>query len=225
MSQDLIETAAAARTIRVVLADDHPLVREGLRAMLDGAERIELVAEVADGARLLEAVGRLQPDVVLVDIRMPDIDGLEAVRRIKEKHPQVRALMLTVHDEDSYVHEAIVAGASGYLLKTVSPAELIEGIRAVAEGKAILHPSVTRKLLDEFASFARDRPDSPKELSPREHDVLQLLAYGNSNKQIARSLGIGAQTVKTHISHIFAKLGAMDRTGAVAIALRKGLVE
>jgi DNA-binding NarL/FixJ family response regulator len=215
---------AAPARVRMILADDHPLVRQGLRAMVESSAEVEVVAEAGNGRELIERVREHHPDVVVVDIRMPDMDGLEAVRRIRKHHPEVRALMLTVHDEEAYVHEAILAGASGYLLKTVTPQELVRGILTVAEGKAILHPMVTRKLINEFAEMARSRPKAPQELSKREQDVLQLLAYGKSNKEIAKALGIGAQTVKTHVSHIFAKLGAMDRTGAVAIGLRKGLV-
>lgn len=214
-----------AQPIRVILADDHALIRQGLKAMLDTSEQVEVVAEAENGHELIELVRVHNPDVVVVDIRMPDLDGLEAVRRIRKHHPAVRALMLTVHDEESYVYEAVKAGATGYLLKTVSSEELVNGILTVAEGKALLHPAVTRKLIDEFADMAKSGGKPDKELSPREQEVLQLLAYGKSNKEIAKALGIGAQTVKTHVSHIFAKLGAADRTGAVALALRKGLVE
>lgn len=215
----------SAKPVRVVLADDHALVRQGLRIMLQASPDVEVVAEAKDGRELIEQVQIHSPDVAVVDIRMPDMDGLEAVRLIKRDNPQVKALMLTVHDEEAYVHEAIRAGATGYLLKTVSSEELVKGILTVASGKAILHPSVTRQLIDEFSQLAKADHSPQKGLSKREHDVLQLLAYGRSNKEIARSLGIGSQTVKTHVAHIFSKLGASDRTGAVALALRKGLVE
>ncbi len=220
-----METEPTDGSIRVILADDHPLIRQGLRTMLETSDQVEILAEASEGRELIEMVAAHQPDVVVVDIRMPDMDGLEAVRRIRKRHPNVKALMLTVHDEEAYVHEAIRAGASGYLLKTVSADELVKGIVTVAAGKAMLHPAITRHLINEFAEMSREDGRPAKELSPRERDVLQLLAYGKSNKEIAKSLGIGAQTVKTHISHIFTKLGAADRTGAVANALRKGLVE
>jgi DNA-binding NarL/FixJ family response regulator len=213
------------RPVRVVLADDHPLIREGLVAMLQPSEEVEVVGEAGGGRELLTLVDSHRPDVVLVDIRMPDMDGLEAVRQIRVRFPETKALMLTVHDEEAYVTEAVRAGATGYLLKTVSGEELIKGILTVAEGKAMLHPAVTRKLIDEFSDLARGEGRDEPQLSQREQEVLQLLAYGKANKEIARELGIGAQTVKTHVSHIFAKLGAADRTGAVALALRKGLVE
>lgn len=211
--------------VTVVLADDHPLIRQGLRAMLEESPEVRVLAEAGDGNELLDAVAEHRPDVVVVDIRMPVVDGLEAVRRLKVEFPEVRALMLTVHDEDAYVTEAVRAGATGYLLKTVSSDELIKGILTVAEGKAMLHPAVTRKLIDEFADIARNEGHAEPHLSPREQEVLQLLAYGKSNKEIARELGIGAQTVKTHVSHVFTKLGTADRTGAVALALRKGMVD
>lgn len=221
----MMEAELLTRPVRVILADDHPLIRQGLRTMLDASEGVEVLAEATNGQELIELTEKLRPDVVVVDIRMPEVDGLEAVRSIRRSHPEVKALMLTVHDEEAYVHEAIKAGASGYLLKTVSEEELVKGIHAVAAGKAMLHPSITRQLIDEFAEMSRSDPKPPQELSKREQDVLQLLAYGKSNKEIAKALGIGAQTVKTHVSHIFTKLGAADRTGAVALALRKGLVE
>ena len=215
----------SGKPIKVILADDHPLIRQGLRTMLETSVEVEILGEATEGRELIEMVATHQPDVIVVDIRMPDMDGLEAVRRIRKRYPAVKALMLTVHDEEAYVHEAIRAGASGYLLKTVSADELVKGIVTVAAGKAMLHPVITRHLINEFAEMSKDDGKTPKELSPREQDVLQLMAYGKSNKEIARSLGIGSQTVKTHISHIFTKLGAADRTGAVAVALRKGLVE
>lgn len=222
-----MEPARDLARLRVILADDHPMIRQGLKSMLDASGEVDVVAEAANGKELISAVREHFPDVVVVDIRMPDMDGIEAVRRIRKHHPQVKALMLTVHDEDAYVHEAIKAGATGYLLKTVTAQELVKGITAVSEGKAMLHPTITRMMMDEFATLAKGAPDhDPKtELSPRELQVLQHLAYGMSNKEIAKELGIGAQTVKTHVSHIFSKLGASDRTGAVAKALRSGLVE
>ncbi len=214
----------AASPVRVILADDHPLIRDGLRSMLDSAAEVKVVAEAANGRELIELVEIHKPDVVVSDIRMPELDGLEALRRIRLSHPDVKFLMLTVHDENAYVYEAISAGALGYLLKTTSSQELLKGILAVASGKAMLHPTVTQQLINQFAQMARGDA-RPKELSKRERDVLQLLAYGKANKEIAKALGIGAQTVKTHISHIFTKLGAADRTDAVALALRKGLVQ
>jgi DNA-binding NarL/FixJ family response regulator len=219
-----VSTAPANRPVRVILADDHPMIREGLRAMLQHSPEVDVVGEAKDGRELIEMTRTHAPHVVVVDIRMPGVDGLEAVRQIRRQHPQVKALMLTVHDEEAYVYEAVRAGATGYLLKTISADELLKCILTVAEGKAMLHPAVTRKLIDEFADMARAGGKPANQLSRREQEVLQLLAFGKSNKEIARELGIGGQTVKTHVSHIFSKLGASDRTGAVALALRKGLV-
>ena len=192
--------------VRVVLADDHPMVRRGLRLILEESRQGEVVAEAGDGQELVDLVDRFSPDVVAVDVQMP-------------------TLVFTVHDEESYVDRAVLAGASGYLLKTATADELIRGIITVAEGQAALHPSITRHLLAGFAGMTEPRNKGADALSQREHDVLQLLAYGKTNKEIARELGIGAQTVKTHISHIFTKMGAADRTDAVALALRKGLVQ
>lgn len=210
--------------VRVVVADDHVLIRQGIRSMLEAYDEIDVVAEAKDGRELIDMVRAHRPQVAVVDIRMPDMDGLQAVREIRKSFPDVKAVMLTVHDEEAYVYEAVRSGATGYLPKTVSADELVKCILTVARGQAMLHPSVTRKLIDEFAEMARTGKKSGSTLSKREQEVLQLLAYGRSNKEIARELGIGAQTVKTHVSHIFTKLGAVDRTGAVALALRKGLV-
>jgi DNA-binding NarL/FixJ family response regulator len=220
-----METLVVTRPVRVVLADDHPMIRRGLRLILENSEEVDVVAEAGNGQELLDLVDQMDPDVVVVDVGMPKLDGLEAVRRIRDRHPGVKSLIFTIHDEESYVHRAVLAGASGYLLKTASAEELIKGIMTVAEGKAALHPSITRHLLDGFAGMSEPKGRGSEALSQREHDVLQLLAFGKTNKEIAKELGIGAQTVKTHISHIFTKMGAADRTDAVALALRKGLVQ
>jgi len=220
-----METMLVTRPVRVVLADDHPMIRRGLRLILENSDEVDVVAEAGNGQELLDLVDLMDPDVVVVDVGMPKLDGLEAVRRIRDRHPGVKSLIFTVHDEEAYVHRAVLAGACGYLLKTASAEELIKGIMTVAEGKAALHPSITRHLLDGFAGMSEPKGRGAEALSQREHDVLQLLAYGKTNKEIAKELGIGAQTVKTHISHIFTKMGAADRTDAVALALRKGMVQ
>ena len=194
-------------------------------SIFEDCDEVDVVAEAGNGQELLDLVDQMDPDVVVVDVGMPKLDGLEAVRRIRDRHPGIKSLVFTVHDEEAYVHRAVLAGASGYLLKTASAEELIKGIMTVAEGKAALHPSITRHLLDGFAGMTEPRGRGAEALSQREHDVLQLLAFGKTNKEIAKELGIGAQTVKTHISHIFTKMGAADRTDAVALALRKGLVQ
>lgn len=220
-----MNTLVDTRPVRVVLADDHPMLRQGLRMILESSPEVQVVAEADNGQELMDIVDDLDPDVVVVDVAMPKIDGLEAVRRIRDTHPNVRSLIFTVHDEEAFVHRAVLAGVNGYLLKTASADELIRGILTVADGKAALHPSVTRHLLDGFAGMTEPKGRGAEPLSQREHDVLQLLAFGKTNKEIAKELGIGAQTVKTHISHIFTKMGAADRTDAVALALRKGLVQ
>lgn len=209
--------------ITVVIADDHPMILEGLRTMLAHSNEVSVVGTASNGEKLIEVVDELGPHVVLVDVGMPHMDGISAVREIRVRHPEVKAMMLTVHDEEHLVHEALEAGASGYMLKNVDVLELIRAIKAVADGRSILHPEITQSLITEIEDV-RPKPRAAKNLSQRERDVLQLLAFGKSNKEIARELGIGSQTVKTHVSHIFTKLGAADRTGAVATALRKGLV-
>jgi DNA-binding NarL/FixJ family response regulator len=207
----------------VVLADDHPAVRQGFALILDAFPEVDVVAQADSGKDLLELIDGLRPDVAVVDIDMPGIDGLAAVRQIHARHPEVRCLILTVHAERAFVRQAAAAGASGYLLKAGSPRDLVQGIVAVAEGKAALDPSVTQYLVDEIAGGAGGQ-EQGSALSRREHEVLQLMANGLSTKQIATELGIATQTVKTHISRLYARMGARDRTEAVASALRAGLV-
>lgn len=212
--------------VRVVLADDHPMVRKGLQMILDASEEVEVVAQACSGRELVNLVELVDADVAVVDLEMPDVDGFEAVQTIRDRHPQIRCIVLTVHDEGSYVQKAAVAGATGYLLKTEIAENLVKGIMTVADGRAALDPSVTRYLIHEIAEREeRNRSEPPNTaLSPREHDVLQAMADGMSTKQIAAKLGIGPQTVKTHIAHIYSKMGTPDRTRAVARALRQGLV-
>ena len=220
-----METPEARRPVRVVFADDHPMLRQGVRQALDESPAVDVVGEAGDGQALLDLVGRLQPDVVVVDVAMPRLDGLEALRRLRETHPGVRSVVFTFHDEKTFVQRAVLAGAVGYLPKTASADELIGAIVTVAAGKAALHPSIMRHLLDSFSDMSDANGQRTEPLSQREREILQLAAYGKANKEIARELGIGVQTVKSHISHIFTKMGAADRTDAVAAALRRGLVE
>jgi DNA-binding NarL/FixJ family response regulator len=213
--------------IRVLLADDQPMVRKGLHAMIDGDD-ITVVAEAADGDQAVSLAVELRPDVVLMDIRMPELDGLEATRRITADHrlAGTRVIVLTTFDLDEYVYRALRVGASGFLLKDVEPTELLHGIRAVARGDALLAPSVTRRLITEFA--ARTAPEGPPlrtgTLTEREHEVLLLVTAGMSNDEIAAKLVISPATAKTHISRILAKLGARDRAQLIVLAYESGLV-
>jgi DNA-binding NarL/FixJ family response regulator len=214
--------------IRVLLADDQPMVRKGLRAMLDG-EDISVIAEAGDGNQAVSLAAELRPDIVLMDIRMPELDGLEATRRIAadERLAGTKVIILTTFDLDEYVYRALRVGASGFLLKDVEPTELIYGIRAVAKGEALLAPSVTRRLITEFASrTVRDGPPmSTGTLTEREHEVLMLVTSGMSNDEIATRLVISPATVKTHISRILTKLGVRDRAQLIVMAYESGLVQ
>jgi DNA-binding NarL/FixJ family response regulator len=214
-------------SIRVLLCDDQALVRSGFRMILEAREDIEVVGEAEDGAQALELARRRRPDVILMDVRMPRLDGVEATRRLVEKGSQARILILTTFDFDEYVYEALRAGASGFLLKDVQPAQLVEAIRVVARGEALLAPTVTRRLLDRFA---RDLPGAPGEpppelssLTERELEVLGLLASGLSNAELAERLFLSETTVKTHVSSILRKLGLRDRVQAVVLAYQAGL--
>jgi DNA-binding NarL/FixJ family response regulator len=211
---------------RVVIADDQALVRTGFRMILT-ARGIEVVGEAADGAEAVDAVRRLQPDVVLMDIRMPTMDGLEATRRILATPTDCRVLILTTFDLDSYVYAALAAGASGFLLKDVTPEHLAAAVRLVTTGDALLSPSITRRLVERFATPAAPQPAIHRDLSnltPRELEVLILMGQGLSNAEIAAALTLSEATVKTHAARIFAKLTLRDRSQAVVLAYETGLV-
>jgi DNA-binding NarL/FixJ family response regulator len=213
-------------SIRVLIADDQSLVRAGFRLVLESHPDIEVVGEAANGRQAVHGVGRLKPDVVLMDIRMPELDGIAATREITAEHP-ARVLVLTTYDLDEYVYDALQAGASGFLLKDTPPAQLADGIRAVASGEALLAPSVTRRLIEEFARIGparRARPAQLDELTSREIEVLRLLARGMSNAEIADSLVVSETTVKTHVTHVLGKLALRDRVQAVVLAYEAGLV-
>lgn len=216
-------------TIRVLLADDQTLVRSGFRALLERAEDIEVVGEAADGAEAVELTRSERPDVVLMDIRMPGVDGLEATRRITtdESLGAVRVIMLTTFELDEYVFEALHAGASGFLLKEVEPEELRAAVRVVAQGEALLSPSVTQRLIREFVaqpSRLRPPPERLAELTEREREVMALVAQGLSNQEIAQRLVISPATAKTHVSRTMMKLHAHDRAQLVVLAYETGLV-
>ena len=218
-------------TIRVLIADDQALVRAGFRMILDAEEDLEVVGEASDGAQAVQNVRELRPDVVLMDIRMPELDGIEATRQVlaeTDDERPTRVLMLTTFDLNEYVYEALRAGASGFLLKDVPPEQLAAGIRTVAEGEALLAPSITRRLIQEFAqSRPAADPSPPKsfdELTARELEVFGLIARGMSNAEIAAELVVSETTVKTHVARLLMKLGLRDRVQAVVLAYESGLV-
>jgi DNA-binding NarL/FixJ family response regulator len=210
---------------RVVIADDQALVRGGFRMILDAREDMEVVGEAGDGAEAVAVVREQKPDVVLMDVRMPNVDGIEATRQIVASGSPARIIILTTHDIDEYVFAALRAGASGFMLKDVRPAELAEGIRVVARGDALLAPSVTRRLLDRFAAdLAEPAVGHVEELTEREVEVLRLVALALSNSEIAARLVLTEATVKTHVSSVLRKLGLRDRVQAVVYAYDVGLV-
>jgi DNA-binding NarL/FixJ family response regulator len=214
-------------SVRVLIADDQALVRGGFRMILEAKEDMEVVGEAGDGAEAVALVERLQPDVVLMDVRMPDMDGIEATRRIVASGSTARIVILTTYDVDEYVFSALRAGASGFLLKDVRPPELTEAIRVVARGDALLAPGVTRRLLDRFAGVLPDgsaRPADLDELTEREVEVLRFVALALSNAEIASRLVLTEATVKTHVSSVLRKLGLRDRVQAVVFAYDVGLV-
>jgi NarL family two-component system response regulator LiaR len=207
--------------IRVLIADDHAVVRQGLRAFLELQDEIEVVAEAADGEEALDAVQRLAPDVVLMDLVMPRLDGIEAIRRLRERAPAARVIVLTSFG-DERVLPAIRAGAAGYLLKDVQPPELVRAIRAVHGGESLLAPAVTATVMEQLAREAGGRAPGAS-LTEREREVLALIARGLSNKRIARELGVAEKTVKAHVGNILGKLDLADRTQAALYAVREGL--
>jgi two-component system, NarL family, response regulator LiaR len=214
-------TSTAARPIRVLLVDDHGIVREGLRAYLELEPDIEVVGEARDGQEGVRRAQELQPDVVLMDLVMPNMDGVEATTRIKQQRPEIHIIILTSFLEDERVVPAIKAGATSYLLKDVAASDLVRAIRGARAGQAQLHPAVARRLMQQITTPRK--PDAGAQLTEREREVLQLLAEGRSNKEIARSLVVSERTVKGHVSNILGKLGLQDRTQAALYAVRHGL--
>ncbi|NOZ71903.1 MAG: response regulator transcription factor [Chloroflexi bacterium] len=218
-----------AKRIRLLLVDDQQLMLEGLRTLLELEEDMEVVGVAENGSEALRQYEQTLPDVVLMDVRMPVMDGVEATRQLRTRWPEAQIIILTTFDNDEYVFEGLRAGAQGYLLKAVSGAELAEAIRTVAAGGALIDPSVTRKVVAEFARLARREPvDHPRlleELSERELEVLRLLAEGLTNREIARRLFLAEGTVKNYVSNILGKIGARDRTQAALRAQELGLLE
>ena len=213
--------------ISVLLVDDQALVRSGFRLILDAQDGIEVVGEAADGRAAIDEAARLHPDVVLMDVRMPEVDGIAATRSIVGERPEARVLVLTTFDEDRIVYDAMKAGASGFLLKSTPPAQFVDAVRTVAAGEALLAPSVTRRLVEDFVR--RPPPGEASierlaDLTDREREVLTLIGRGRSNAEIAGELFVSGATVKTHVNRILSKLGLRDRVQAVVLAYETGLV-
>ncbi len=219
MTQGPVSPSAEQPAIRVVVVDDHPVVRHGLVSILRYEVDIEIVGEAADGREAVRIILERQPDVVLLDLRLPHLSGIDVMRQVRAQFPRIRFLVLTTYDTDSYIGPALEVGAQGYLLKDATPDELARGVRAVMQGRAALEPGVAARLLVRVAEG-----ETSEELSAREVEVLRLMVGGASNKRIAVSLNVSENTVKSHISHIFSKLGVQNRAEAVAVALQRGVV-
>lgn len=209
--------------IRILIADDHPVVREGLISMIRGEDDFEVVGEASNGLEAVEQTRIIKPDVVLMDLRMPELDGVEAIRQIIATNPDIKFIILTTFNDDEYIFKGIEVGARAYLLKDAPREDLFKAIRAVNRGESLIQPVVASKVLERFAELSR-QSQSPETLTEREVEVLNLIAKGSANKEIATSLNISNSTVKTHIASIFQKLGANDRTEAVTQAIRRGII-
>jgi DNA-binding NarL/FixJ family response regulator len=210
-------TRVVSETIRLVIADDHPVVRDGLRAMLDTQPDIDVVGEASTGAEALSMAHSLRPDLVLMDLQMPELDGASATRQIRAEHEDVHVLVLTTYDTDADISRAVEAGATGYLLKDARREDLFNAVRLAARGESVLSPGVASRVLGKMRAPAEEA------LSVREIEVLAAVARGLSNREVARELHVSEATVKTHLLHVFAKLGVDDRTAAVTVALERGI--
>lgn len=222
-------TTADATRIRVLLADDHTIVRQGVRLCLEALGDIEVIGEAEDGLEAVEAVGRLRPDVAVVDLTMPRLNGVESIERIRQAYPDVEVVVLSVHDSEAYVAQALRAGAAGYVLKRHAATELGEAIRAAHAGQAYLHPSIARRVIDDYVSRIRSAEAAESEphdrLTPREREVLQLAAEGQSARAIAGILTLSTKTVEHHRASLMAKLGLHGQTELVKYAIRAGLID
>ncbi len=212
--------------LRVLLAEDHTIVRKGLRSLLEGEAGIEVIGEAEDGREAIEKVQQLLPDVVLMDITMPGLNGLEATRQIKKRFPEVKVVILTVHANEEYIFQILRAGASGYVVKRAAPTELLSAIRAAYRGDSFLSPSISRKVIEEYVrqADAMAEKDSYDKLTNREREVLQLIAEGHSNREIAELLHISVKTVETHRAHLMDKLDIHSTAGLTQYAMRKGVI-
>ena len=211
-----------------MIADDHQVVREGLSAILNAREDIEVIAEAKDGIEAVEKAKTLKPDVILMDISMPRMNGIEATRRIKLEHPQIGIVVLTMYQDEEYIFDLVKAGATGYMLKTSDSSQILKAIRSTYQGESLIQPSVASKILSEFSHLSQPRPAKPprpaKELTDRELEVIRRVADGKTNKEIANLLNISEKTVKNHVRNIFHKLDVDDRTQAAIYAIKKGLI-
>lgn len=211
--------------ITLLLADDHPVVRKGTRELLEAEADLHVLGEAGSGAEVVALAAELTPDIILMDMSMPDMTGVEATRRIKAAQGRVSVLVLSSYDDDAYVFAALEAGAAGYLLKEASEDELLRAVRAVAAGESVLHPSIARKVMARFSAEAPLEADLTEDLSPRELEVLRAAAGGGSNKEIARDLGISPRTVQVHLGNVFSKLNVGSRTEAVLAGIRRGWID
>ena len=213
-----------SRTIRVLIADDHTIVRSGVRMLLEAEEDLTVVGEAVDGARAISLTGEMRPDVVLMDISMPEVDGLEATRRIKSQWPEVNVLVLTMHRSEEYFFEMLKNGASGYILKGAETSDLIHAVRVVAQGDVFLYPSMARNLVKDYLSVVGGVAAADPQLSPRENEIMQMLAEGYSSKEIAQELVISPSTVHTHRTNLMQKLGLSSRHELIQYARQRGLL-
>ena len=213
-----------AARIRILIADDHPIVRQGIAAVIDREPDLEVVGEAGDGAEAVEQAKALSPDVILMDLQMPKMDGAEAIKRLGDEAPEIKVIILTTYDTDDYIFRGLESGARGYLLKDAPPEEVVRAVRVAYRGESLIEPRIASRLLDRIDRLGGASAGDAG-LSEREVEVLSLLANGSTNKQIAAELYIGESTVKTHVLHIFGKLDVSDRTAAVMEAARKGIIQ
>ena len=211
-------------SIRILIVDDHTVVRDGLSSVLGREADLTVVGEASNGIEAVEETSRLKPDVILMDLRMPELDGVEAMKRIAENDPAANVLVLTTFDTDEYIFQAIQAGAKGFLLKDASHDDLYKAVRAVSKGESLIEPGVAARVLSRFVELAQNQASPVDILSEREMDVLRQMASGNGNKEIAAQLGLSESTIKTHVARIFQKLDVNDRTSAVTQAIRRGII-